>query len=150
MTNSGPHADRYARPVSGLRRVLIDWDYGAHGIWRVLSKEEKEGPALTGRWSGAPPPGGGPRPRPWSDRLSAGLLDDLRAWNDDCEDGGDVGVLRQRGRDLAVRVQEELGMDGWEVLYQMGDRMHRVHPPGSWPISSWRQELLGYSERRPQ
>lgn len=135
------------RRVSGPRRVLIDWDYGAHGIWWVLSKEEKEAPAPPGRWSGAPP-GQGDRPGPWSDRLPAGLLDDLQAWNDDCEDGDDVGVLRERGRELAVRVQEELGTDGWEVLYQMGGRMHRVHPPGSWPVGSWRQELLGCSEPR--
>lgn len=45
------------RPVSEPRRVLIDWDYGAHGIWSVLTKEEEmEAPAPPGRWSGTPPP----------------------------------------------------------------------------------------------
>lgn len=136
--------------MSGPRRVLIDWDYGAHGIWWVLSKEEMEAPAPPGRWSGTPPSGWDTRPGPraWSDRLSAGLLDDLQAWNDDCEDAGGAGALWERGRDLAVRVQGELGTDGWEVLYRLGGRMHRVHPPGSWPIGSWEQELLGYSGRK--
>ncbi len=26
------------------RRVLIDWDYGAHGIWWVLTRQEKKLP----------------------------------------------------------------------------------------------------------
>jgi hypothetical protein len=26
----------------------------------------------------------------------------------------------------------------------MGGRMLRVYPPGSWPVESWKQELLGY------
>ena len=33
------------------RRVLIDWDYGAHGIWWVLTKEEKEAPPHEDGWS---------------------------------------------------------------------------------------------------
>ena len=37
-----PAGRRYPRGVAGPRRVLIDWDYCAHGIWRVLTKEEKE------------------------------------------------------------------------------------------------------------
>jgi len=62
--------------------------------------------------------------------------------------GPDSQELRERGRDLAVRVQGELGTDDWEVLYQLGGQMRRVHPPGSWPIDSWRQQLLGYAPRR--
>ena len=121
--------------------MLIDWDYCAPGIWRVLTKQEKEAPAPRGgHWSGAPPPPDG-RPRPWSDRLSEGLLDDLQAWNDSWDTGKDrwkegqatVRALQEQGRDLAIRVQDELGTDGWEVLYRLGDRMFRVHPPGSWP-----------------
>ena len=42
----------YACRVTEPRRVLIGWDYGAHGIWRVLTKEEKEAPAPPGRWRG--------------------------------------------------------------------------------------------------
>jgi hypothetical protein len=125
--------------------VLIGWDYGAHGIWWVLAKEEKEAPAPAGHWSGTPPPGWHGRPRPWSDRLSSDLLDDLQAWNDAWPaDGAERQALQKRGRELAVRVQDELGTDGWEVLYQMDRRMFRVHPPGSWPVGSWEQELLGY------
>jgi hypothetical protein len=35
----------------------------------------------------------------------------------------------------------------WEVLYWLGDRLHRVHPPGSWPAETWEQDLLGYPSR---
>jgi hypothetical protein len=131
--------------------VLIDWDYCAHGIWWVLTREEKEVPApREGSWTGGAPSPPGSRPRPWSDRLSAGLLDDLQAWNDswvtgqDPREGGGVTVRarQEQGRELAIRAQDELGTDGWEVLYRLGDRMVRVHPPGS-----WQQELLGYAPR---
>jgi hypothetical protein len=140
--------------VTEPRRVLIAWDYGAGGIWWVLTREEKQAPAPAGRWSGTPPrrsgeQRSGERPRPWSDRLSAGLLDDLQRWNDDWDHAGiDPVALQERGRDLAIRVQDELGTGDWEVLYQLGDRMLRVHPPGSWPIGSWQQELLGYAPPR--
>jgi hypothetical protein len=110
-----------------------------------------------GHWTGAPPPPDR-RPRPWSDRLSAGLLDDLQAWNDSWDTGQDrwkdgeatVRTLQEQGRELATRVQDELGTDGWEVLYRLGDRMFRVHPPGSWPARTWEQELLGYAPRDGQ
>ena len=134
--------------MSEPRRVLIDWDYGAHGIWWVLTKQEKEAPARPGHWSGTPPSGRN-RPRPWSDRLSTDLLDDLQKWNDAWEaKAADAALLEQRGKVLAGRVQEELGTDGWEVLYRLGSRVHRVQPPGSWPAASWEQELLGYAPRR--
>jgi hypothetical protein len=85
---------------------------------------------------------------PWSDRLSGELLEDLQAWNDAWDaDGADPQALEERGRELAARVQDELGTDGWEVLYKMRDRMRRVHPPGDWPVQSWQQELLGYTPR---
>ena len=45
----------YACRVTEPRRVLIGWDHGAHGIWWVLTKEEKEAPAPPGHWSGTPP-----------------------------------------------------------------------------------------------
>jgi hypothetical protein len=139
--------------------VLIDWDYCAHGIWRVLTKEEKEAPApgRGHRADGAAPPWTG-KPRPWSDRLSVGLLDDLQAWNDSWDTGQDlrqdgeatVRALQEQGRELAIRVQDELGTDGWEVLYRLGDRMFRVHPPGNWPARTWQQEFLGYAPRDGQ
>ena len=130
------------------RRVLIDWDWGAHGIWWVLTKQEKEAPAPPGRWSGSPRSDRN-RPRPWSDRLTTELLDDLQAWNDawDVRDA-DAAALEQRGKDLATRVQAELGTDGWEVLYMMGGQVHRVQPPGSWPAATWQQDLLGYAPRQ--
>ena len=135
--------------------MLIDWDYCAHGIWWVLTKEEMQAPAPRGgRWAGGAPPDS--RPRPWSGRLSTGLLDDLQAWNDAWvtgedprEDGGvTVRARQEQGRELAVRVQGELGTDGWEVLYRLGGQMFRVHPPGSWPAATWQQELLGYAPQR--
>jgi hypothetical protein len=137
--------------VTEPRRVLIDWDYGAHGIWWVLTKEEKESPAPPGRWVGTRPSGRNDRIKPWTDRLPAELLDDLQQWNRDWEaDRADSRELRERGRDLAVRVQDALGTAGWEVLYQMDGQMIRVHPPGKWPIDSWQQQLLGYAARRQE
>jgi hypothetical protein len=132
------------------RRVLIAWDAGAHGIWWVLNKEEKEAPAPRGSWAGTPPPEVPQLPKPWRDQLSDDLLHELQQWNDawDIEDP-DSRALQERGRELAARVQDELGTDGWEVLYQMGDRMYRVHPEGNWPIGTWEQELLGYQPQVP-
>ena len=140
----------YACRVTEPRRVLIGWDHGAHGIWWVLTKEEKEAPAPPGHWSGTPQSSWHDRPGPWSDRLSGELLDDLQAWNDACAaDGADAPALQERGRELAIQVQDELGTDGWEVLYQIDGQMFRVHPPGSWPVESWKQELLDYHSRSP-
>lgn len=135
------------------RRVLIAFDYRAHGIWRVSTKEEQEAPTYE-EWSRLTR--GQHKPtshRAWGDLLSDQLLDDIQAWNDSQdftivqEDEEDVPdeVLDERGRQLAVRVQDELGTDGWELLFHMGGRVHRVHPPGSWPEETWRQELLGYA-----
>ena len=130
------------------RRVLVAWDSGASGIWWVLTKEEKEAPAPPGRWVGARPAEPRRPVRPWSDRLTSQLLDDLQVWNDDWDHRDiDSRALQERGRDLAMRVQDELGTDGWEVLYQMNGEMLRVHPPGSWPIGAWEQQLLGYAPR---
>jgi len=133
------------------RRVLIARDVSAHGIWWVLTKDEKEAPAPPGSWSGIRPRDLPHRPKPWSDRLSGELLHELQEWNDawDIEDPNSQ-ALQERGRELAARVQDELGTDGWEVLYQVGDRMYRVYPPGSWPIGTWEQELLGYQARVPE
>lgn len=133
------------------RRVLIASDVGAHGIWWVLTKKEKEAPAPRGSWSGSPPPELPHRPRPWSDRLSGDLLDELQEWNDAWDvEHPDSQALQERGLALACRVQDELGTEGWEVLYQIGDHMYRVHPRGSWPVRTWEQELLGYRPRVPE
>jgi hypothetical protein len=61
-------------------------------------------------------------------------------------------VLQDQARELAIRVQNELGTDGWEVLYHdsRDPRVHRVHPPGSWPAETWEQHLLGYPPPDPR
>jgi hypothetical protein len=137
--------------VTELRRVLIAFDYRAEGVWWVATKEEIEAPSeehrrlnkehhrLTSH-------------RPRGDLLSDQLLDDLKVWNDSWDftivqaDEADVPeeVLYERGRELAIRVQDELGTDGWEVLYFQDGQAHRVHPPGSWPDDTWERDLLGY------
>jgi hypothetical protein len=122
-------------------------------LWNLVGAEQKEreAPAPPGQWIGARPPAPPHPAGPWSDRLTSTLLDDLQAWNDDWSDQDpDIRSLRERGRVLAIRVQAELGTDGWEVLYQMDGQMIRVHPPGKWPIDSWQQQLLGYAARRQE
>ena len=116
-------------------RVFIDFDCLADGIWWVSPKEEQEA-ATYEEWRRACKALYGPsgQPPPLRDLLSDQLLHDLKAWND-AHDYGIVQTeellsqeeLEERGRELAVRVQTELGADGWEVLYYLGGRVHRVH-----------------------
>jgi hypothetical protein len=135
--------------------VIIEADYHARGIWWVLTKEELEAPvALFGDLTRTQRPGKPPIHLP---PLSQGLRDDLQAWNQSWErsDGfrNDAEARRaweEQGRELAARVQTELGTDGWEVLSRISGRVHRVHPPGSWPAGTWKQELLGYPSRKAQ
>jgi hypothetical protein len=129
--------------------VLIDCDYGASGIWWVRTRKEQQAPADCGTRSDPPHADAGGRRRPWRELLSAELVDALREWNRDWErDETNTGPLQERGRELAICVQDELGADGWEVLYQMGSQLHRVQPPGSWPIDSWQEQLLGHAPQR--
>ncbi|MGE5288819.1 MAG: hypothetical protein ACM3ML_16795 [Micromonosporaceae bacterium] len=138
-------------------RVLFSFDYEAGGIWWVSPKEETEA-ASSEEWRRVREALYGPSGQPPFWRLSAELLADLKAWNNAHDyayvpDGEAVlsgEVLEEQGRDLAIRVQNELGTEGWEVLYYLGGRMHRVHPPGSWPAESWKQDLLGYAPRDPR
>jgi len=135
---------------------MIDWEYLRHGIEWVPTKEEWEATGLQRRdWDKVQRPGKPPIPRPWPERLSGQLISDLKAWNDSWGPYGfgDREVVRElqgRGRELAVRVQDELGTDEWEVLYNLDGRVHRVHPPGSWPVQTWEQELLGYAPPDPR
>lgn len=142
--------------------MLIEFDYGADGIWMVSTKEEVEASTYE-EWSRVTTAlYGPPRPplahRPWGDLLSDQVLDDLKAWNDSWdytivqEDEGivDDEVLEERGRELAVRVQNELGTDGWEVFYHLSGRVYRVHPAGSWPEATWRQDAVGHSPPDPR
>jgi hypothetical protein len=140
--------------------VLIAFDYRASGIWQVSTKEDTEAPSYK-EWSSLARAqhrqGGAATRRPWGDLLSDQILDDLKAWNDswdftivqEDEEIVEDEVLKERGRALAIRVQNELGTDGWEVLYHMGGRVHRVHPSASWPEETWMQDLLGYSRPDP-
>jgi hypothetical protein len=144
--------------VTEPRRVIIEADYCADGIWWADTKEEHEAPyPLWSYLTSAQRPGKPPAPRPWRERLSQGLLDDLKAWNqawDDNDGFWDDAQVRQgweeQGRELAIRVQDQLGLDDWEVLYRMNGWVHRVHPLGSWPAGAWTQNLLGYAPPEPR
>ncbi len=91
--------------MAARQRALIDWDWEADGIWRV------GGYGGTAGWRG------------WPTVLSPRLLADLKSWNDDAVQVHGVaeaqGPLRETGRDLARRVQNELGAN-WDVLYSRG------------------------------
>jgi hypothetical protein len=121
-------------------RVLIDWDWGAHGIWTILSPEEISAPRPAGRWGPADRLTKEARPRPLHDKLSLDLLDALQKWNDH---GGDLfgpqsdeatwkaGLdgFRSRGAELAACTQRELGPD-YEVLFVTSTGAWRwVEPP---------------------
>jgi hypothetical protein len=144
--------------VTEPRRVLIEADYCAGGIWWADTKEEHEAPyPLWSYLTRAQRPGKPPAPRPWRERLSQGLLDDLKAWNQSWDDNdgfwNDAQVRQaweEQGRELAIRVQGELGTGEWEVLYRMDGWVHRMHPPGSWPAGTWTQDLLGYAPPDPR
>ena len=136
--------------------MLIGFDYCADGIWWVTTKAEQEAKTYE-EWRrltrAQHRPARLASHRPWGDLLSDELLDDLKTWNDShdytvVQENEQIvphEVLQERGRELAIRVQNELGTDGWEVLYHLGGRVHRVCPPGSWPAETWQQDLLGYA-----
>jgi hypothetical protein len=135
----------------GIRRVLIDADYGADGIWWVLTSDEMKAPTPQGSWSRHPPRNNDQRSTPAWPQLSDELRDELKRWNDEMMDTApsatsELSALRERGRVLANRVQQQLG-EGFEVLYPFGTRIYRVDPPGDWAIETWEQELLGYPKR---
>lgn len=107
------------------RRVLIDWDWGATGIWTVGVAEESPGSVPAGEWR--PAVGSRDRHRAWRGLLSDHLIEALQAWNDD----GDLFMGRRahehnhedriafwaRGSELAAQVQEQLGSE-----YEVGCR----------------------------
>jgi hypothetical protein len=114
----------------GRQQVLIDWDWGAGGIWTVREPDQPFIPAPGGHW-GASSHDARDRYRAWRGRLTDELIDCLQAWNDD----GDTFMGRHahqhsdaeriafwgRGRDLAEQAQQQLG-DEYEV--------HCRTPPG--------------------
>ena len=134
ITGEEAQSPVYRGAVATPQRVLIDFDYEAIGIWRVLSSTERRGPPpkrATTKYETDP------ALPPWSGRLSEDLLDALREWND----SGVRIVFLGNGTpdeeqafwaleaDLAVRVQEELG-DEFIVLYAIEEDAWRwVLPP---------------------
>jgi hypothetical protein len=126
--------------VSVPRRVVVDWDWGADGLWSVRSREERHAPAATGGQWVAYRRQSTPVPRPWGEILSNELLDALQSWNDACGERelrpprhrtAEDELLEQRKVFLAGRVQQELGGD-WEVLYTSHGAWRWVRPPRSW------------------
>ena len=129
------------------QRVLIDWDFAAHGIWKILSPAEQSAPLDPGGTWG-PAPAESTRPRAWSDRLSSALLDALQEWNDTGErllgrrqssqrTDPQIDAFYALAAELAERVQQELGSDhevlhitrngSWRWASRSSQRRHR-HP----------------------
>jgi hypothetical protein len=106
--------------------VLIDWDWGASGVWFIGSPDALRAPTPC-----------------FADLLSAALLSDLKEWNDA---GGEIYGPRStpsrvaetapafwaRAHKLAKQVQGQLGPD-WEVLY------NSTHSSGGWAWTWVRQ-----------
>lgn len=131
--------------ASAAKRVLIDWDWGASGIWTILSADELSAPAPAGMWYSADLEAEAERPHPWSDKLSTDLLDALQEWNDhggklfhplgpDSDDEtsrANEDAFLSRGAELAVCTQRELGPD-YEVLFITSNGAWQwVQPPWS-------------------
>ena len=112
------HGSGSTVPTVG-RRVLIDWDWGATGIWTVDATAQT--PAVVPAGERRLAVDSRDRHRDWRGLLSDQLIDALQAWNDD----GDLFMGRRahehtdedrvafwaRGRELAAQVQEQLGSE---------------------------------------
>ncbi len=132
--------------VMAGERLLIDWDFGAYGIWTILSTEERNAPAPSGGlWRAADLTELANRPRPYSDILPTDLLDALQDWNDrfgEFDRGGPGNArrptaagqrkFREEGAKLAERVQQELGPD-YSVLFTTPEGAWR------WVVPPWSQ-----------
>ncbi|MGC8480762.1 MAG: hypothetical protein ACP5PJ_04380 [Acidimicrobiales bacterium] len=132
------------------RRVLIDWDYAAEGIWWCLTAKER----LAARGSLPNSSPGVPRLVAWPELLPEPLLADLVRWNRTCESEAATSTslsteLENEAIRLAERVREALGDDErWEVLFKSGSEIVRVDPPGRWSVWTWEEELLGYPPKQ--
>jgi hypothetical protein len=124
-----------------VKRVLIDWDFAAHGIW-IINSPSNEAPTQAeghrGQW-GNEPRHDSQRIRPWSDLLTVTLSDGLQRWNDlGCSlsraslanqlNDSDWETFFRDGRLLAEAVQSELG-DERQVLSAADGAWHFVRFP---------------------
>lgn len=98
--------------------MLISFDHYADGNSWLGTKEEQEAAAYE-QWSRLTRALYGlSGPPPWRDLLSDQVLADLKAWNDahdhtlrrEDEEILPAEELEERGRELAIRVQDELGL----------------------------------------
>ena len=123
------HSSQLASPAGQPRRVLVDWDYGAHGLWLLLTPQEQKRQEPL------------PNLPSWSQLLPAELLDALTEWNEDrCEAdhrrrdrqrNAEDHLLDQRALSLGEQVQAQLGPE-WEVLYAAHGAWHWVRSPQNW------------------
>ena len=116
--------------MTSPRRILIHWDWGASGIWWVLTPEERAAPPPPGRWVAAPtrPDSRGA----WRGLLSDELIDALQAWNDRGAEvmgsnahqhpDADRAAFWARGHELAAEVQQQLG-PGYDVVCHTPEHM---------------------------
>jgi hypothetical protein len=124
-----------------VNRALIDWDFGAHGIWMIdIVSEGTSAPTDDQRDpQNTPPRDRAQQFRPWSDRLSNSLLDKLQSWNDwGCSltstsvgsqfDDNAWDSFHREGRELAESTQIVLG-DHWRVLWAANGAWHFVRFP---------------------
>jgi hypothetical protein len=114
-----------------MNRALIDWDFESHGIWLInLPRESPTPPREVNRRD---------QLSPWSELLTAPLMDRLHRWNEwGCLLGGPASdgqgddraweALYREGEDLAQVTQIELG-DHWQVLWAANGAWHFVRYP---------------------
>lgn len=120
------------------KRVLIDWDWEANGIWLISVRNEASAPVPEIEDVNSPR---FVSDQPLSNILSSDLVHDLHSWNDAADTlygarafptHDDIEGFWAMGRQLAERAQEELGPK-WEVLYNPGPA------PGAWAWTWVRQ-----------
>lgn len=101
------------------KRIIIDWDWGATGIWTGTDPSEAWTPPPGGEWRARLATSVQDRHRAWRGLLTDELIDALQTWNDH----GDEFMGRRAhlhsdderagywadGQQLAQQVQEQLG-----------------------------------------
>jgi hypothetical protein len=100
-----------------VHRALVEWDYGADGIWILPELAISKGAVSSHRCG---------HPLKWAELLSKSLVESLQAWNDMGEEvyGGPrnlsapekIQPYRAAGKVLAEQAQRELG-DEWDVWF---------------------------------